>query len=349
MDATLDLFAPEPPALAAKLKSIADKLREQNVFIGTSSWKYPGWNGQLYAAERYSTRGKFAQTRFDDDCLEEYAQTFHTVCVDAGFYRFPSPKTVNRMADQVPETFRFSWKVTDEITVRRFPALPRHGVRAGQLNENFLNAPLFIEAFLGSMSEQRAKTGTLIFEFSRFHAKDFEHGRDFVDALDNFLGQLPTDWQYAVELRNKGFLQAEYFEVLRKHRVAHTFNSWTHAPPVVDQLSMPGSDTTDFMAGRFLLQPGRGYEVAVEMFKPYEGIKEPYEVGRTGLRQLVVKASGKKRPSYIYVNNRLEGNALQTILAVLASLDAISMPSGLASSIASASLSDEAQTANLDP
>jgi hypothetical protein len=34
----------------------------------------------------------------------------------------------------VPADFLFSFKVTDEITTRRFPKLPRFGERAGQQN-----------------------------------------------------------------------------------------------------------------------------------------------------------------------------------------------------------------------
>jgi len=47
------------------------------------------------------------------------------------------------MAAHVSEDFRFAFKVTDEITMRRFPNFPRFGRRAGQTNEYFLNAPLF--------------------------------------------------------------------------------------------------------------------------------------------------------------------------------------------------------------
>ena len=43
----------------------------------------------LYDEQRYLYRGKFAESRFERDCLEEYAQIFRTVCVDAGYYQFP--------------------------------------------------------------------------------------------------------------------------------------------------------------------------------------------------------------------------------------------------------------------
>jgi len=43
----------------------------RNIFIGTSSWKYEGWLGQLYTPERYSYRGKVAKSRFEAGCLED--------------------------------------------------------------------------------------------------------------------------------------------------------------------------------------------------------------------------------------------------------------------------------------
>ena len=67
-------------------EELADKaasLAAQGVYIGTSSWKYPGWCGMIYDRARYEYRGKFAEIRFKLDSLAEYAEVFKTVCVDA--------------------------------------------------------------------------------------------------------------------------------------------------------------------------------------------------------------------------------------------------------------------------
>ncbi len=79
--------------LAAGLRWLA----ERGVFIGTSSWKYEGWLGKLYTHDRYLTRGKLSQAKFERECLSEHAEVFTTVCVDAGYYRFPSPKWVQQL------------------------------------------------------------------------------------------------------------------------------------------------------------------------------------------------------------------------------------------------------------
>jgi hypothetical protein len=56
--------------LHARLADLAGK----GVFIGTSSWKYPGWRGMVYDESRYLYRGKFAKSRLEESCLAEYPE-----------------------------------------------------------------------------------------------------------------------------------------------------------------------------------------------------------------------------------------------------------------------------------
>ena len=300
------------------------RLATNGVYIGASSWKYPGWLGQLYDEQKYVTRGKFSESRFNRNCLAEYAGVFKTVCLDAAYYKFPDRRHLEGMVSQVPADFQFGFKVTDEITIKTFTNLPRFGMRAGKPNENFLNAELFTKAFLGPCEEFRHNVGLLMFEFSKFHSNDYPHGRDFVADLDKFLGQLPGGWPYGVEMRNKHFLHPDYFACLARHGVAHVFNSWADMPPVLEQLGLESGRTNPMLrAARFLLKPGRKYEAAVKLFEPYDKIKEPYQEGRAAGATLVkegVKAGGNRK-TFIYVNNRLEGNALETIAAMLAAAD----------------------------
>src|ERR1051326_8215372 len=99
-----------------QMKQTVTNLATKGVFIGTSSWKYEGWFGQLYTPARYEYRGKVAKTRFERDCLGEYSEVFKTVCVDAAYYTFPSDKYLAGLVEKVPSDFQFGFKVTDEIT-----------------------------------------------------------------------------------------------------------------------------------------------------------------------------------------------------------------------------------------
>jgi len=311
-----------------KLRAQLAELAAKNIYIGTSSWKYEGWLGQIYTKERYmrpfkTAPPKFVEGRFNDTCLTEYAETFKTVCLDAGFYQFPSPRWLESLFSQVPNDFRLSLKVTEDITVMRFPRIKRYGPRAGQTNPNFLDADLFIGQFLGPLEAYRERVGALIFEFGHLHAGDIERGRDFVEALGEFLGTLPRGWNYSVEVRNENLLHPAYFAMLREHNVAHTYNSWARMPSVMQQLQMPGNETAGFSTARFLLKPGRSYEEAVDKFQPYEKIQDPYPEGRDAIVYLLKQATtNTSRRYYLYVNNRFEGSAPWTIVNAIAAATA---------------------------
>ena len=303
-----------------RMKSTIAALAAKGVFIGTSSWKYPGWFDQLYDRDRYVWRGRFSKARFEKLCLAEYAQVFKSVSVDAVYYQFPSRHGLEAMVALVPGDFQFALKVTDEITMKKFPNLPRFARRAGQPNQNFLNADLFATAFLGACEPFKSNIGLLMFEFSQFHSSDFGRGREFLTALDEFLAKLPKGWPYAVEIRNRNLLRAEYFTVLARHAAAHIFNSWTDMPPVSEQAALPdGFTSPDFFAARFLLKPGRKYADAVKLFSPYERVQDPDPDGRGVAANLMMRAaqSGHRTRGYIYLNNRFEGNALASIAAIL--------------------------------
>ncbi len=303
-----------------KAKTQLALLAQKGVYVGTSSWKYAGWRGMLYDESRYVYRGKYAQSRFEKQCLAEYAEVFKTVCVDGAYYKFPDRPYLEGMVSQVPSDFRFAFKVTDEITLKNFTNLPRFGPRAGKANENFLNAELFASAFLGPCEPFKQSVGLLIFEFSHFYLRDFARRGDFLEALDQFLGKIPRGWPYGVEIRNQYFLHPDYFAVLSKQGVAHVFNSWAQMPTVTEQRALPGSIPNPQLCGaRFLLKPGRKYQEAVELFEPYDRVKEPNAEARAAGAKLIREGaeSGRERKTFLYVNNRLEGNALATIEGML--------------------------------
>jgi len=306
---------------AARLR----RLTARGVFLGTSSWKYPGWFETIYDRDRYVWRGRFSNARFERDCLAEYAQVFPTVSVDATYYKFPAAKFLDGLAAQVPDGFQFAFKVTDEITLKRWPRVPRSGDRAGMENSRFLDAALFADGFLAPCEAIRSKVGLLMFEFSRFGADEFERAEDFIEALDNFLGRLPRGWPLGVELRNRRWLRPDYFAVLARHAVTHVFNAWADMPTIGEQLALPGSETNpSLLAARFLLREGRRYEEAVKQFSPYRELQEANTEGRVSAVKLIrrgLKSGGKTKVS-LFVNNRYEGHAPGTIAAVLDEVEA---------------------------
>ena len=309
-----EMDQPEPAArLAPRLKSLAG----ESLYFGTSSWKYPGWLGSIYAENRYQTRGKFSQKKFDETCLGEYARVFPTACGDFAFYQFPTQDYWDRLFAQVPSDFLFGLKVPEEITVASWPKHARYGQRAGEPNEHFLAARTFERFFARPLRKHQWQVGPLIFEFGTFNKGTFPRPDDFLARLDPFLADLPEGFRHAVEIRNPEYLTPSYLDLLRSRNVAHVFNAWTRMPPLDDQAQIPEAFTADFTVVRALLKKGRGYEAAVKTFEPYRQIQEPNEGARGGMVEIVKGARKRKMPAFIFVNNRLEGHAPGTIEAVV--------------------------------
>ena len=311
MPETLPLFPEPEPEVKSILAPRLRLLTRQKIYIGTSSWKYPGWLGSIYSPDRYP-----GKKRFESECLTEYAETFPIVCGDFAFYQFPTPQFWQKLFAQVPESFLFAFKAPEEITRPRFPSHPRYGPRAGQTNLGFLHAELLKTQFLDLLLPYADRIPIILFEFGTIPSSIYKDASEFVHALKPFLGKLPKDFQYAIEIRNPEFMDAAYFQALRDHGIAHVFNSWTRMPPLKDQLTHPEAFTSGFTVTRALLTPGRSYEEAVQTFSPYTEVKEPNHAVRDALRQVLVRAKLRAEPTYIFVNNRLEGFAPGTIMAV---------------------------------
>ena len=299
---------------------LAERLRDlaaANVYIGGSSWKYEGWLGQVYTRERYLARGRFSRQAFEQECLREYAETFPTVCGDFAFYQFPSEEFWRRLFAHVPAGFRFAFKVPEQITCKLFPRHARYGPQAGRENEAFLDGRILQEMFLRPLLPYREKTPLLIFEFGAFGRRSFAGLCEFLDRLDPFLGALPPEFRYAVEIRNPEYLEKDYFSCLRSHGVAHVYNAWSKMPELRYQVGIPDSVTADFLVSRALLRRGRVYENAVKLFSPYTEIQDPNPEAREAMRVLIGRARENKQFLFLFVNNRLEGNAPLTILSLV--------------------------------
>lgn len=287
-------------ALAAKIPPL--------IRFGTSTWTYPGWHGLVYSRE-YPKSGASAAM------LEEYAQfpLFRTVGIDSFFYAPPSPRTLDQYAAALPPDFPCVMKVWDRLTVETFEGPRDHALR-GEANPEFLNAERFVRDVLEPLRGHfTSHVGPLVFEFQRIRATTFD---EFLRRLDRFFAQLPTDAPYAVELRNADFLQPEYFALLRTHGVGHVLNSWTAMPRIGEQLLLHDVITAPFLVARALLRPGRRYAEAVDLFAPYDRIREPNLELRADLAAVAQTAHDLRLPAYLIVNNRAEGSAPETICAV---------------------------------
>jgi uncharacterized protein YecE (DUF72 family) len=180
------------------------------ILLGTSSFTADGWQGSFYP------RGMKPS-----DYLAFYAEHFHTVEVDSTFYACPSIQTVSNWAARTPEDFIFSVKVPQTITHEKV----------------LLNCDAKLKEFLDTMSILGEKLGPVVFQFPFFDKWKIKDRLEFTDRLIPFLKKLPADRQFAIEIRNKKWLDAEFANLLRKHKIALVLQ---------DRSLMPGPAELEF-------------------------------------------------------------------------------------------------------
>jgi uncharacterized protein YecE (DUF72 family) len=296
---------------------LAGLVSRANLYIGTSSWKFPDWCGLLYDEELYLHNRRFSKARFERECLAEYSQVFPTVCVDSTWYRYPKPAYIADLMREVPPGFRFSFKVPDDLTLKTFPVVPGFGRRAGQSNPDFLSVAMCRHGFLRKIEPYRDRNGLILFEFTHFHPEEFKTGREFAAQLDQFLSEMPEGWQFGVEIRNRNLLHPDYLAMLHRHGVAHVYNQWTHMPPITEQMEICPPESQPFIAARFLLPPDRPHAWAKEHLTAYSRIYEIDPSAREAAQALVAhllrRPATAESASYLYFGNELEGCALHTI------------------------------------
>jgi uncharacterized protein YecE (DUF72 family) len=133
-----------------------------------------------------------------------YAEHFHSVEVDSTFYGCPTARTVSNWAARTPEGFIFSVQVPQVIT---------HEKALVDCDAEFAE-------FVETMSTLGPKVGPMVFQFPLLDKWKIKDRYDFTDRLIPFLGKLPADYKFAIEIRNKKWLDAEFADMLRQHKVA---------------------------------------------------------------------------------------------------------------------------------
>ena len=142
------------------------------IVLGCPLWAEPAWRGALYRSDADA-----------DQRLQQYAQVFGAVEGNTTFYALPSAATVARWAELLPDTFHFCAKLPREVS---------HAERLDPQSPDLLR-------FFQRMAPLEQRLGPVWLQLpARF-------GPDALGELLGFLDTLPTEWQYAVEVRHAGF------------------------------------------------------------------------------------------------------------------------------------------------
>jgi uncharacterized protein YecE (DUF72 family) len=169
-------------------------LTKKLLYIGTMGWSYNFWLNNFYPP---ATKA--------ENFLKEYSKIFNTVEVNSSFYRVPTVTTLKNWKNQTPENFLFSLKVPKKITHEKLSAD-------------------YLDYFLNNIIHLESKLGPLLFQFSpSFKPEMF-------DSLKDLFSVLPKKHRYALEIRNKNWVEERFFNFLEENKIALVLGDspWTH-------------------------------------------------------------------------------------------------------------------------
>src|SRR5215472_13042697 len=139
----------ETRALAASLPA--------NLYFGTSSWAFPGWQGIVYS-------GQESPAALSRDGLREYAThpLLRTVEIDRSYYAPVPVEDFHRYAAQLPEGFRCCIKAPVSVTSAVLPGR----TPTPQPNPKFLSTKLLEEELLAPLGQAFAShSGPIVLQF----------------------------------------------------------------------------------------------------------------------------------------------------------------------------------------
>lgn len=193
-----------------------------DIYLGTQGWNYAGWVGTFYP------RGTRAA-----DFLDQYVRIFDTVEIDSTFYAIPSEASICVWHGRAPANFTYSLKLTQEITHQR----------------RLADSAEILAAFCERVRPLSAHLAIILIQLPP----------DFLwhswRTVENFLQLLPRDLRFAIEFRDRSWLNTEHLEssldLLRTHGVALALcdSKWLSREVVLNLVDRP---TADFAYVRWL-------------------------------------------------------------------------------------------------
>ncbi|HXJ33195.1 MAG TPA: DUF72 domain-containing protein [Candidatus Eisenbacteria bacterium] len=324
----LDLFGGAPPRtprpgpigpapIDPELVDLARRLPEQ-LYLGTSSWSFPGWRGLVY--DREVTAPTLARHG-----LAAYAQhpLLRTVGLDRTFYAPMTREALEDLARQVPAAFRFLVKALETSTLAVFPRHERYGSQAGRPNPAFLDAEQVAAALLRPLVAGLATAlGPIVFQLPPQPPANLGGPARFAMRLRAFLRGLPAGPTYAVELRNRELLSADVASALADTGAVPCLTVHPTMPPLGEQARQLGSDHAPTLVVRWMLGAGQEYEAARERYRPFDRVVDPDPATREAIGAQCRSALAAGRRAFVVVNNKAEGSAPASIVLLARTLAA---------------------------
>jgi len=190
---------------------------KKNIYTGTSNIVLPIPN-----------KGHFPLEYQDKSRLCYYASLFNTVEINSTFYKLPMGKTVEKWAAEVPNTFKFTFKLWREIT---------H-------NKGLEFDPTHVHKFLQIINRIGHKKGSLLIQFPKsLTAIYFQQLVNLLIILKD--AGADQDWKLSFEFRHKSWYRENVYALLKEYNAGIVVHDMpASAPPLIE-------NNADFVYLRF--------------------------------------------------------------------------------------------------
>ena len=263
-----------------------------NLFVGTSSWSSPDWCGTFYPENIQPA-----------EMIAAYARQLRTVEIDATWHYMPNRTMVDAWRTRTPAGFLFSAKVPKVISHDKY----------------LVDCEPELNEFVRVMSGLGDKLGPMILQFP-YVAKgkdpqEYATGADFIGRLAKFIGLLPAEFQWGIEIRNSKWVGTRLLDLLRSRNVSLVFIDYYTMDPLPKLARRPEVFTAPFVYVRFLGNH-KEMDAAVKRAREEGTRKRDWESlleDRAGQMKLWIdpirQIVQKQTPMYVYFNNHYAGYA----------------------------------------
>ncbi len=316
--AQLGLFEPLPEPFSAAPPLLEEPLPDR-LYLGTSSWTFPGWKGLVY-------QGVYKEKDLAFEGLEHYAaqRLFRTVGLDRTFYAPIEREVYADYARRLPADFRMLVKAPEVLMHRRFPEHPRYGSQAGRFNPDFLNVESALELLVEPARQGLGrKLGPILFQFPPQNPAELGGPEAFAEQLGAFLGALPKEVDLAVELRNRDLFGSAYSRQLKQQRVSHCLNVHPTMAEPWEQAKSFGRPTKKVTVIRWMMGRIHDYDQARRRYQPFNRRLDPDPRTLEGLARMCKAAMKAGHTVYVIVNNKAEGCAPLTLVELARRIQAL--------------------------
>jgi len=290
------------------LSALIQRLPE-NLYLGTSSWSFPGWAGLVFADSHH-------QTELAQKGLLAYAShgLFDSVSLDRTYYAPLSEPELARYASQVPPQFRFIVKAGRELTEPRAD---------NQRNPRFLN-PDFAQTVMldPTVSALGDRMGLFLLQFSP-KSSDLllRYEKLFHTRLKHFLSEIQIGFNICIEIRNQYLLNPGLLALLKAHRALPCISIHPKLPEIEKQLAMIQSNDWPGFYCRWNLGLKQSYDAAKHRYHPFNKLVDEDPVSRNAIAAKASEFLQAGKPVFITANNKAEGSAPLSIMKMAEAID----------------------------